>query len=152
VAGFVPEADGPVGALAGGERRSGVGDGEGIIAGDFAGVPEIGLTGLEAGGRAGDEDFVGGLRVAAVGGTHFPAESGVVLVDADRIVFVLDAEVLRGGGGATSEGDGHRRACNGRRQQGCFRHVALLKSALFSFAPPGCAYYNQPRPGRPTQA
>ena len=77
-----PDAHLPIDALAGGKRLAGVGDPDGVLGGDAAGVPEVALIFAQGIGGAGHQDAVSALGAQAGGGIEHPTEAGVRLVDA----------------------------------------------------------------------
>ncbi len=90
----VPDAESPPVAVGRAQRRATVDDVGGLGRGDATTLPDVGLSGEEARGGAGDEDLIGGLALAALMGGEGPTEAWVEDVDTEGIGQVLAAEAL----------------------------------------------------------
>ena len=81
----IPDPDFPIARLAGDECLTLVDNADGPIGFDLTGVPEIALPGCEQRLTAGDQDPVGGLRLAALVRLDNPAQARTGRVDAEGI-------------------------------------------------------------------
>src|SRR5262249_8626695 len=90
---LIPRSHLPMVATAGSEGRSLVGDVDGSIAVDLAGVPDVALVVLELGRRRCNDDLVRRLVGPSPRILHYPREARLGDVDAERVGEILRAQL-----------------------------------------------------------